>query len=336
MSIVIVLAGALLVLIVGLFLLLKVVIVVAHLYERRPLRFLKPAQADDPEHARLTPAAAEPARPPEAEFNPYASPKAVDYATAQNLAAATLGFTPHGLFVHVKGGKYNVHAALWNAPDRRTLAAVMWGTIFGINASKTLLYSRTSDGKIVLTADKLPGNDTPGLYEIVVLQNAPFDTLVHRHESRLTAGGRSAVPFEGRDALADYEAILRDRHQFLIDRNEEYLVEPDRDAVRSTLKGACVAFLRSGKVPDYVERIDPGGGAPVPVGRPSDKAPAPLRYAEWFFRGLMAFSLFWTLSSPTRTATQALFRVALLSFTLVGLVTVAVLQFVLKRQAART
>src|SRR5438876_328702 len=88
-------------LVFGFFLVLWVLIFTTHLIERRPVRYLVAAPPDDPDRAKLDPKAAAAPRD-ETEFNPYASPQGTDYATRQNQAVAALGYTPHGLYRHVK------------------------------------------------------------------------------------------------------------------------------------------------------------------------------------------------------------------------------------------
>ena len=119
---------------------------VTHLVEMRPVSDLVPAPGDDPERDKnLSTGTRAPTRSV-SELNPYASPSRPDDATEQNRATAALGFTSHGLFVHGKRGQYKVHTALWVSPDRDTLVVIGWGTIAGLNASKTRLDSRLVDG----------------------------------------------------------------------------------------------------------------------------------------------------------------------------------------------
>ena len=159
---------------VGLYLLLGVAIFVTHLVEKRPLKFLVPAPADDPEWSRL-PSHARTHRVPSLPVsdNPYAAPGAANYAEAQNAAAESLGFVPSGLFAHAKGGTYRTHAVIWVSPTRETLAYVGWGTIASLNADKTILYSALDDGRFLVTSAKPTGAETPGLYENVVVMGTP-------------------------------------------------------------------------------------------------------------------------------------------------------------------
>jgi hypothetical protein len=334
MSSIVLLAAAIVVsALVVFFVLLKVAIFFTHLFETRPLRPFVPAPADDPEHAKLAPAAAAPSASGE-EHNPYASPQQGDYATGRNKAASAQGLTPHGLYVHAKGGAYKVHATIWTTSDRRVLALVGWGTAFGLAANQTLLYSRLDDGKVLLTCDKLPGIDVPGFYEIAVVLNAPFDLLVRRHGQRIAASGRAVTPFDDADVCAEYESILRRRHEILVDRKEEYYVNPERTAVRSTLKGALIAFGRSFQIPRYVEKVGPEG-KPVPLRVPADDTPAPLRYARWFFNSLFLVGAVVGFQHSPVTASRPLLPLAILAVALFGSVAVWVISAVLKAARRR-
>jgi len=313
---------------VGGFLMLQALLFFTALVETRLIRTLVPAPADDPEHARFSPPEERNGAGSGDHFNPYASPGSLDDATGQNLAAAALGFRIGGLHVHAKGGTYRVHTALWIAPDRRTLAANVWGTLARIGVGKTILYSRTDDGKILVTSDKLTGDDTPGLYETAVLQGASFEELLARHERRLGGPGRAAVPFDGDDALAHFTAIVAARHRFLVGRRDEYFIDPEETAVRSTLKGACKACARAWRVPDYVEQISEPGADPVPVGRHADRPPSRLNRLSWFFLFLTVVAVpvsSATVLIPGGPALQAgLFYVAIFGFAATGLAQVVV------------
>lgn len=333
MSIILLVAAIVVSALVGLFIFLKVAILLTHLFETRPLRHLVPAPPDDPERAKLAPDAAV-AFAPGGELNPYASPQSIDYATGQNRAAMARGFTSCGLYAHAKGGAYKFHATLWDTPDRHTLILIGWGTVFGLNASKTLLYSRLDDGKVLLTCDKLPGIDTPGFYEIAVVLNAPFDLLLRRHGQRLASCGRAVLTFDEAGVFAEYESMLRRRHEILVDRKEEYYVDPERTAVRSTLKGALIAFGRSFQIPRYVEKVGPEG-KPVPLRAPADDTPAPLRYSRWFFNLLFLSGLVLGLQRSSLTASQPLLPLAILAFALFGNVAVWGISAVLKAVGRR-
>jgi hypothetical protein len=126
--------------------------------------------------------------------------------------------------------------------------------------------------------------------------------------------------------------ISNTRHQFLIDRGEEYLVEPGRDSVRSTIKGTWVAFLRSWRVPSYVTRFDPVSGAVVRLRAAKARVPAPLRYAEWPFMLLLVGTLFWESLNPIRTPRAALLRFGMTVFAAAGLVVVTILKWVARQR----
>jgi hypothetical protein len=301
--------GIIIVVAFGLYVLLGFVIFFTHLIEKRPVRYLKPAEADDPEHARLSYEAAAKMATLTDDDNPYASPGAIDYATVQNAGLAALGYTSHGLFVSKKGGTYNYHTALWMSPDRRTLAVVVWGTLAKIKIDKTRLYTQLADGTCLITCDKIPGIDTPGFYELHVLQNCTLDQLVARHDHWVAASGKGAVPFDGPDGLANYESILVRREEFLVNRKDDYYLDPEKSVVRSTVKGAAKAYLRSLRVPSYIEKMPEQGDAPVPAVKGGvSSGPPRLAVAQRAILFCWMFGFVYAYYNPTKTLAQILFR----------------------------
>ncbi len=312
---------------VGLYLLLGLAIIVTHLVEKRPLRYLDPAPADDPEWSRL-PENARRRATAEGPFNPYEAPGAVGFDEATLSAAEGLGFVSQGLLRHAKGGTYRTHAVLLVPPGRQTLAVVTWGTVASINAEKVVLYSALDDGKFLVTSAKPTGADTPGLYENRVVLGADFGRLAGRHEERLRDCGRGALPFRSGDALTDYNAILERRARFLVGQGDALFTGPDQAAIRSTLKGALKAYLATLRVGKNIER-DPTAAAASKV-RPT---PAPL---VWFERvAVMAICAGFVLNARggASNLTRQLYRFSLFTSGAVVFVVVQALKAILRGRA---
>jgi hypothetical protein len=234
---------------VALRLVLGVLIVVTHLVEKRSICSLVPMDADDSPGSRPD-GASSTASP---GFNPYEAPGASTpgYVEARCLRAEELGFVCHGRFKHFKGGIYQARYALWESPTRDILAVVIWGTTVKINLDKTILYTPIDGGRFLVTSDKITGVQAPWIFEDELFLGADFDRLVEEHCRRLREAGGPARPFSGPDGLADYRAIRTRLIQSFVDRGEAYYLGPDRDVVRSTLKGAFLAFFRTFKTPKY-------------------------------------------------------------------------------------
>src|SRR5687767_4395637 len=76
------------------------------------------------------------------------------YITAMNAAAARHGFEFGGIYPHAKGGMYRAWAAVWFAPDRRTVAVIAGGTIAKLPHKSSFLASRTTDARQLVTKDE--------------------------------------------------------------------------------------------------------------------------------------------------------------------------------------
>jgi hypothetical protein len=228
----------------GLYLLLAAAIVVTAMVERRPLKYLAPAELDDPEWQKLGSIASGRGAPGFAisDSNPYTAPGSSSFAESQISAAARLGFSASGLFKHSGGGIYKTYDVLMVSPSRAILAVVRWGTTGAIRNEACVLYSALEDGRYVVTSSRILGARAPGFYDDLVLLGADFDQLVGRHEQRLRASNQNARQFSPENPLAQYEAILENRARFLIAKGDAYWIDPDQTAFRSTLKGAIKMY----------------------------------------------------------------------------------------------
>lgn len=323
--------GSVVVLVVGLRLMLAVVTFITSLREKRPLKYLVLADADDPEHSKLpwSIARREPGTTSPTEFNPYEAPSSsADHASTTNAEAARLGFTFCGLYRHAKGGTYKSYNTLWLSPSRDTLAVVVWGTLARIDVSKTVLYSAFDDGRYLISASKFTGTETPGLYELAYFLGADFAYLLRRHDERLAASGRRVRPFPAGDGLAALEAIVARRSHFLVESGDAYFVDPEGSVISSTFKGASKLVLGSFRVPKNVERMDQPGKPLV------WKAPPALAWAERLCFLTIFLGLWMNSRSPAKSPAQGLFRASLFLGSLVGLVVIGITKSILKRRAA--
>jgi hypothetical protein len=232
----------------GLYLALGLAIIVTALIERRLVNPLIPAEPDDSEWRRLGALAT--GRGSISEFepedNPYAAPGSSNYAKGQVVAISRLGFrAPRLLFKHLKGGIYQTYNVLTVSPSRQILVVIRWGTTASIRNEATLLYSALEDGRYLMTSDRLIGSRVPELNEDLVLLGADLEQLVNRHETRLLAAGKSTRLFSPEKPLAEYEAILKRRTEFLVERGDAYWVDPAETAFRSTLKGALKTYAQT-------------------------------------------------------------------------------------------
>jgi hypothetical protein len=102
-----------------------------------------------------------------------------------------------------------------------------WGTIAGLNASKTRLDSRLGDGRHLVTCDKPLGSDVPGLAELLIVLDAPLSLRVRRHVERHAGLDVATLPFVETDTLSGYEAILTRRARVQVERGDARTPMPD-------------------------------------------------------------------------------------------------------------
>jgi hypothetical protein len=231
----------------GLYVSLAVAIIVTALLERRPVKFLTPAESDDPEWQKLAVIGSDrrPRDDPESDTNPYEAAGTAPFPEPQICAANRLGFSAPGLFRHAMGGIYKTYGALLVSPSREILAVFRWGTTAGIRNRGTVLYTELENGRYLVTSDRPTGSRTPGLYDEILYMDADFEQLVDRHEARIRASGQHTKPFSAENALAAFEAIHEARASFLVANGEAYWLDAEHTEFRSTIKGALKAYAQT-------------------------------------------------------------------------------------------
>lgn len=214
----------------GLYLLLGVAIIVTSLVERQSVKYLAPADLDDPEWRKVGLIGSDHGPPgfPEADSSPSATAGSTAYPEPQFRAASRLGFAAPQLFKHAKGGIYKTYNVLSVSPSQEILAVFRWGKTASIRNEATVLYSGLGDSRYLITSDRPSGARTPGFYDDMVCPDATFDELVIRHEERLRDACREGMRFSREDPLADFEVILAERARFLVANGNAYWVDPGK------------------------------------------------------------------------------------------------------------
>jgi hypothetical protein len=312
----------------GLWLALQLAIVATALIERRPVKFLTPADPDDPEWRKLGASAARAgsSAAPTPALNPYAAPgSASSYAERQVRAATELRFSPPRLFKHIKGGTYKTYSALMVSPTEQILSVVRWGTLAKMRTDATLLYSALDDGTYLITSDRITGVRSPGIFHDLVYLDADFSRLVERHEERMLASGRNVKILSGSDPLAELEAIYADRARFLIEQGDAYWADPEQTAFRSTFKGAVkTATAASTK---HVDQSLKTGRGPQAAVHPA------LVWTERICMFVLVGTLFLGYQRGPGNLAQKIFRLGVAAVALLVWGVVLILKAVLKRRS---
>jgi hypothetical protein len=96
----------------------------------------------------------------------------------------------------------------------------------------------------LVTMDKSGINDLSGLDLIDALMDAPFQTLLQHHHSRVAAMNRPAMPFLPASAIADARQHFRDRVDLMAGAGLARYTSPNRATWRHTPKGAVRHMVR--------------------------------------------------------------------------------------------
>jgi hypothetical protein len=126
----------------------------------------------------------------------YPDPAAYGY----NIVAQAVqnGFHCFGWSPHLGGSRYLVSYGMLISPDRLYLATVGTGTIFGLPANSTCLYSRGTNGRLYFSTNHQSGAelDVCALQKCQLVPGAEFADLWRRHCEWLQADSIKIEPFD--------------------------------------------------------------------------------------------------------------------------------------------
>jgi hypothetical protein len=116
--------------------------------------------------------------------------------------------------LHGRTRKYNVSVAIATSKDRLILAVAGEGTIIGIRAKKTILYSELGNGKWLVTKDEVGIRDHSGLALLDEMMDASIEDLFGRHLSRIK--DEDVVPLTGNTPLHDLDHMEIKKTQSMV------------------------------------------------------------------------------------------------------------------------
>jgi hypothetical protein len=177
---------------------------------------------------------------------PYARATAVrpgtllhPYHATVNERAAQLGFIYGGTFQHPK---FAVQMSVWISPDHLMLIETGAGTILRRTVRQTEVFTRTSDGLVLVSADYYGDGDSSGLLQPRQHFNGSLDDVLALHRRRIDQSPAKPRPFAERSPLDALHAIYAERADRLVRSGRARWLAPDRDEWRYTFSGA-VAVL---------------------------------------------------------------------------------------------
>jgi hypothetical protein len=140
-----------------------------------------------------------------------------------------------------KGRLYRVRYDFWTAPDNMTLAVIGSGTVASIRVFGIWIYSRTADGRTLLTTNERGEQDISGVEDQQTWHAMPLPELVEKHRQRLL--GLANQPFSADSALLEYFDIRRRKAAALVARGYAKYVDDQGLVWRYTFKGAIVFYV---------------------------------------------------------------------------------------------
>lgn len=166
------------------------------------------------------------------------------YTIAMNDMAVEQGFINAGWFKHSRGGLYQGTATTWFSEDYLILLVVGGGKMGGLNIKKTMLFSKTTTGHVLLTCDVSGVTDITGITQNQVLWNADLRELYDLHRARLDFWADRLEPFGSSSPLEEYESIERRKVQMLVDSNLAEYLDFNQNEWRFTFKSAFLLYFR--------------------------------------------------------------------------------------------
>jgi len=179
------------------------------------------------------------------------------YFKIMNDTARLAGFQSGGWF-RPKSGADQFPIALWLSPDGKTILWISAGRYLGfLRYRRSLLMSKVSDEKFIITADDFVMGDLVGLREVEIVKNADLAELTRRHSQRLALMMRpEPKTFSSGSLLWEMEDMMQRYVDKLAACGLGKYLGPDRDEWRFTGRGAWFFWRRAASV---VFRSSAGG-----------------------------------------------------------------------------
>ncbi len=156
--------------------------------------------------------------------------------------APALGFTAEQVYQHYK---HNIRALLVINHDRTILMLSGEGDVMKIPAKQTWLYTRMTDGTIMLSADQADEGDQSGIIVKQIFMDCDLPTLVEHHQHWIAQSGKTPEPFVEMESADIYNAMNMERGEAMVARGRARWVDNRQEHWTMTARGAlgvCVNF----------------------------------------------------------------------------------------------
>jgi hypothetical protein len=151
------------------------------------------------------------------------------------------------------------------------------GKLAHVNCKKTVVCSRVSDNRYVVTTDEFGEAELSDVVDKKALLNADLYELAVYHQRRLAQSDMNPIPFSGEtvcDAFGEMEAQCTHR---LVEMGYARFIDPEQTRWRYSLKGAWKIAWSGHRT---AVRVAKGAGRRAKIKRPGHR-----KYAESTMRG---------------------------------------------------
>lgn len=190
------------------------------LWEKRFIRFLAPATAD--ERSLIS-----------------------DYMEEARPLALARGFKFVNTYKPDRGPWRAVLLDLWLSEDARTAVIVGTGYMFGSEYKRTAFYSILSDGRRLVTSDNFDEGDPLQLIDNLIRPDLGFDGLYETHLGRLNKARQGVERFSGTDPMGTLEEAERRYVRRLVDAGLARFRDLTKNCWSYTFRGACDVYYKA-------------------------------------------------------------------------------------------
>ena len=141
-----------------------------------------------------------------------------DYVALMSAGASDAGFVYGGLYTHADVPKVKLLTTFWMSPSGDTFVQSGAGTVIGMKAYQTWIFTLLADGSCLVTTDNNDGGDYSGLFRTRRLLNATFEKLYEFHRERVARSHSRPTAFPQQNPMEARHALNTRRVQLMMDR----------------------------------------------------------------------------------------------------------------------
>jgi len=137
--------------------------------------------------------------------------------------------------------------SIWVSPDRIIAAVIVGGSFLSMPLKKTVLTTRLSDGRVLISSDLAGAKDPAGIIQHSLLLNASISELLNFHRQRIAQSGAAPLPFLKPDVQSELEQIGLERGRRIVEMGLARWANREQTIMRGTVRGAFRAIFNNGQ-----------------------------------------------------------------------------------------